>query len=86
MIFLRDVRNSKDMQSNQNVPDDNYSGRLTFFLIVYLGIFLIIGVFGVWLTSDLTVLLTWFWIGVGVLIIYLLYKIAKDVHQLTYEH
>ncbi|ELY93565.1 hypothetical protein C482_19244 [Natrialba chahannaoensis JCM 10990] len=77
------------MPSNQNTSRDDNSGILTdegFDLFVILGLSIGIGVFGVWLTSDLTVVLTWFWIGIGLSIVYLLYNISQGVHQLMNKY
>lgn len=54
-----------------------------FWVFVILGFFTAIGVFGLWIENDPGLVLTWFWTGLGVAVVYILYKIHADIRRLT---
>ena len=74
------------MPSNHDGTDGSWNRRLAFVVTVIVGLFIVVGVFGLWFTNaGPGIVLTWFWVGVGVSVIYLLYKIAHEIHQLGGE-
>lgn len=44
-----------------------------------------VGYFVAWDTHDSSKLLTWFWIGIAITIVYLLYRITTNVEKLRAE-
>lgn len=71
------------MPSTQNAPDNAWNRKLAFTVTVILGLFIGVGMFSLWFTNEGPgIVLTWFWVGVGVSVIYLLYKIAQEIHRL----
>ena len=52
---------------------------------VLLSIFAVVGALSAIVTGDLTTVLTWFWVGIGLAITYLLLQIAVTIEQLRLE-
>lgn len=74
------------MPPDQNDADDNWSGRLLFVVVILLGFFTVVGVFAAQGASGGTgAMLTWVWLGMGVSALYLLYKIAEELHRLNVD-
>ena len=72
------------MVSDGSISADNWSRVLRWTVGSILTLFTGVGALVVVLNTGpgLGVVLTWFWIGVGVSVVYLLYKIAQELHRL----
>lgn len=70
------------MPSEEDIPEGHWSTELTRHLVYIIGSFAILG--ATWAAADgsLNLAMRWLQIGIGISILYVLYEIAHDIHEI----
>ena len=70
------------MPTEQAAPHGEWSAAVVRYLIYIVGSFTTVGVVFGWLTTFLGLATLGFFVGVALSVLYLLYKIAQEIHHL----
>lgn len=74
------------MPSEEDGPNGEWSAKLVRLVISIVSFFTILGIALAYLATELSLVITGFRMGVGVSILYLVYKIAQEVHYFRKTH
>jgi small-conductance mechanosensitive channel len=74
------------MPSKEDGPSGEWSAKLVRLIIYLVSFFTILGIVLAYLTTELALVLAGFRMGVIVSILYLIYKIAQEVHYFRTTH
>ena len=73
------------MDSSEPGGEPDSFSDLGMVVVLLISTFMGIGLLGTFITDSSGTFVTWFWMGIGVSVTYLLFHLALSLHQITHD-